>query len=100
MKSLNDYIWNDEDIELSEELKTSSARYLVGDNCEDRKFAYCPDFGYVACEEIPTPKLSVCEFLDPIKIYGCIVPMGVSCGGGTIDMSTPASCPPFAYPDY
>ena len=106
MKSLNDYIWNDEQLDLAMEAKDCrvSSSSLVNDIvCATLPTLVC-DTPTLICGVTPpvTPPveppvnpplpLTPCTTIDPLIINGCILPMGVSCGGGGVGVMTSSGC--------
>lgn len=98
MKSLNDLIWTEENFCLdtpSEDCKISTAP-LLG-SCEDQPnpTIVCggqePIGSFCDSPNPPSPTAN-CSTLDPLKINGCILPMGVSCGGGSVGVLTTIGC--------
>lgn len=91
MKPLSDYIWNDEDLREiadSKDCTVSSFSSLTGDLCLEPPPSLTCDVPAFDCNVVeppitpPLPPLSNCPAIDPLHINGCILPMGVSCGGG------------------
>lgn len=99
MKSLNDYIWNDEhfDTESASLDSRVSSTPLLGYECNDGTIpaAVCggaEPVGDICATPNPPLPTSNCPTIDPLKINGCILPMGVSCGGGGVGVGTTVGC--------
>ena len=90
MKALNDFIWNDEELELdSREVKASvlEAAGLCGGAlpsatavCIVVEYANCSVGSFTECIFMPSAG-GTCTDINPILINGCAQPMEVSCGG-------------------
>lgn len=100
MKSLNDYIWNDEhlDVDLPALDCEASSTSLIGDCLGGGTIptVMCnqPVNGMTICGTTPNPNPpTACgSIITPLIVNGCILPMGVSCGGGGVGVMTTGGC--------
>lgn len=100
MKSLNDYIWNDEHLDVDlpsfdcEASSTSLIGTCLGGGGGTIPTVMCdqPVRGTISCNSPNPNPPTACPTINPLMINGCILPMGVSCGGGGVGVMTTAGC--------
>ena len=89
MKSLNDYIWNDEKLDAELNSLDCSVSGTVAPvtvpRCMSAPSSNCDTsiVGNLCGDQNPTPN-NYCPEIDPLLVNACIEPMGVSCGVGVM----------------